>query len=80
MPREPVQVLEEELELPCRQRLVMSLVAHSLTVRATAGGRGEGCFVRLTPCVDTSSLVVVHGTCRVCRRLFAPQRASSVRG
>jgi hypothetical protein len=42
MPREPVQVLEEELQLLCRQRLVMSLVAHSLTVRATAGGQRRG--------------------------------------
>jgi hypothetical protein len=38
MPREPVQVLEEELQLLCRQRLVMSLVAHSLTVCVTADG------------------------------------------
>jgi hypothetical protein len=57
MPREPVQVLEEELELLCRQRLVMSLVAHSLTVRATAGGHSEGCFVSLVVIYEASPLV-----------------------
>jgi hypothetical protein len=36
MPREPVEVLEEELQLLIRQRLIMSLIAHSLTIRATA--------------------------------------------
>lgn len=36
MPCEPVEVLEEELQLLPRQRLIVSLVAHSLTIRATA--------------------------------------------